>query len=246
MPNSPNNRTTRSNSFSNTQNIALNDIKILIDNSKNEILTAVKGDYDSVRDEVKRFCDTITTLIEKIQRMDDRNKELESKIESLETKIQSMEQQRHFMTEEDMIHEAEDRFRRRKYLIVSGVQEQTTGTVDERREKDEEYIKDIAKEMGIDDFEPEEVFRIGIIRNSKPRLIRFKCSEIKEKYSFLRESRMLRNVPRFQGVYINPDLTAAQRKRDAELRKELKARREAGEKVKIRQGRIVTIEQNFQ
>ena len=56
----------------------------------------------------------------------------------------------------------------------------------------------------------------------------------------------MKNIPKFQGVYVNPDLTAAQRKRDVELRRELRARREAGEKVKISQGRIVTIEQNFQ
>ena len=150
------------------------------------------------------------------------------------------------MTEEDIIHEAEERFKRRKNLIISGAPEQTAGTVEERREKDEEYIEDMAKEMGMERFEPENVSRIGAIRNSKPRLIRFKCSDPREKYTLLRESKKLKNVPKFQGVYVNPDLTAAQRKRDVELRRELRARREAGEKVKISQGRIVTIEQNFQ
>ena len=54
-------------------------------------------------------------------------------------------------------------------------------------------------------------------------------------YSILRESKKLSRSPEFKGVYIKLDQTAAQRKRGAELRKELKTRREMGERVRIRQ-----------
>ena len=107
MPNTPSQRTTRANS--NTQSLSLNDIKTLIDSSKNEILTAVKDcNYDSVKDEVKKFCVTTALLVDKMQKIDDTNKELESKIKKLE-KILNMEHERgHDFSTDDIIYETEE------------------------------------------------------------------------------------------------------------------------------------------
>ena len=140
---------------------------------------------------------------------------------------------------EDTVHEAQERQKRRKYLIVSGLPEPTTESPDERTEKDKETIESIAEELGVDDVDPECVSRIGRMDPSKPRLLRFKCSGMESKMDLLRNSRKLRDCPKFQKVFVNPDLTAMQRKLNASLRAELKARRDAGEKVMIRRGRVV-------
>ena len=110
--------------------------------------------------------------------------------------------------------------------------------------KDIGYAVSLLNEIGIEYSYPEIVSRIGSIRSSKPRLIRVKCSDLNEKGRILRESRNLRNLPDFQGIFINPDQTVVQRKRGAELRRELKSRREAGEDVRIRHGRVVTLDQD--
>ena len=141
--------------------------------------------------------------------------------------------------DEETIREAEERTRRRKYLIVSGAQESGTGTLEERKQHDRELVKDLFREIGVHDFHPEGIHRIGPIQSAKPRLLRFKCSDQEERSECLRKSKLLRNSPKFAGVYVNPDYTKAQRTKNIELRKELKARRNAGEKVVIRHGCII-------
>ena len=92
----------------------------------------------------------------------------------------------------------------------------------------------------MDDLYPEEVSRIGRISDTRPRLLRFKCSSTKEKAEVLRLSKKLRSTQDYYNkVFVNPDLTLLQRKRDKQLRDEVKRRREEGEEVYIRRGRIV-------
>ena len=52
-------------------------------------------------------------------------------------------------------------------------------------------------------------------------------------------SKNLRKSSTYRGVFINPDLTLKQRKKDKELREELKVRREAREDVIIYRNQIV-------
>ena len=62
----------------------------------------------------------------------------------------------------------EERHRRRKYIVVSGVPEHESGSVEERRKMDSETVKDIIEELGIRNFELDEITRVGIIRSSRP------------------------------------------------------------------------------
>lgn len=74
------------------------------------------------------------------------------------------------------------------------------------------------------------------------KLVFVKFKQISTKSEVLRQARRLRTVdnPDLKKVYINPDLTPNQQREDRALRVELKSRRQAGEKVIIRGGRIVT------
>lgn len=74
------------------------------------------------------------------------------------------------------------------------------------------------------------------------KLVFVKFKQISTKSEVLRQARRLRTVdnPDLKKVYINPDLTPIQQREDRALRVELKSRRQAGEKVIIRGGRIVT------
>ena len=54
----------------------------------------------------------------------------------------------------------------------------------------------------------------------------------------LRRSRTLRNVDGYQNIYINKDLTVDEQKKQRLLRAELTRRRNEGEDVSIRNGRV--------
>lgn len=143
-----------------------------------------------------------------------------------------------------MCVESTERWKKREYLIVSGIAEHTSGNVEERKKKDGEAISRLAEEIGVNDLAPKEVSRIGRVDPAKPRLLRFKCEDIDTRRQMLRDSKNLRKSDHFQGIYINPDLTKYQRIRDAELRKEVKKRRGGGENVGIRRGQIVDLTDN--
>ena len=244
MPDTPPGRYTRSNSNpqtlkpSNPQNVSLRDIKSLIEGSTSEILKAVKSDIEGVRNDLKILNQTLSSLVDKVATLDSRTKVLETKVDFLEHETMSRKQTPH-LSSEDMFQEIEERARRRKYLIVSGVQELISGTLDERKRHDTEFIQKLSKEMGVEDFEPEDVRRIGQIGGTRPRLLRFKCGMLEKKRTFLRQAKTLRKSPAFERIYVNPDLTKNQRIKEAELRAELKRRRGAGENVFIRRGCLV-------
>ena len=97
----------------------------------------------------------------------------------------------------------------------------------------------MARFVGIADFKPKEVTRIGRISDSRPRLVRFKCNDMKEKTNLLRLSKKLIGKSLYKNVFVNPDRTPKQRVKYNLLREELRSRRELGEDVMIHRGRVI-------
>ena len=232
MPNTPIQRSTRSGS--NASAISLSDIKELIETSKSEILDAVKQENDKLRKMIK-------SLNQRLTEMECANSFLVEKSRSLEKRCDEYERslERRALSDEDLMREATERHRRRKYLIVSGLQESSEGSVGQRSLEDAEKVKDLVFSLGIENFTPGKVSRIGRISGSRGRLLRFKCPTVDDKLALLRSSKKLRDHTTYNGVFINPDLTITQRKQNREIRIELKRRREAGESVIIRHGRVI-------
>ena len=179
---------------------------------------------------------------------------LTGKLEALEEKFNELKYEHEKLSElenerlEELYDEAYQRFMKRKYLIVSGIPEQTTGSVEEREEADEKAIESMGRAIGVLEIDPVDVRRIGKINQGRPRLLRFKCSNITIRNSLLRSSKDLKKHREYVNTYINPDQTLLQRMRSKELRTELKRRRDAGEDVLIRRGKIILKSdlQNFQ
>ena len=113
--------------------------------------------------------------------------DLKAKVDLLNTQLSTVQKQYNELRtskEEDiemMCREAEERIKRRKYVIVSGVSENHVGSLAERVAVDTNTVKRIAHKLGMVDFEPKEISRVGKMNNSRPRLLRFKCSHIHEK-----------------------------------------------------------------
>jgi hypothetical protein len=234
MPNTPNVSQGRTRSGSNASSVSLNDIKSLIESSKTEILSVVKNESDRLKAMIKSFNSRLDEVERKNNLLESRCKTLEEKC----TKYEKMCQQKE-TSDQELIDEAMERQRRRKYLIITGLPEPKKGGVDERSTEDRLTVKELASTLGVDDLDPEEVARIGRISRDRPRLLRFKCCSVDEKLSLLRAAKDLRKHAAYRGVYINPDSTRLQRVKNKELRDELKRRREAGEEVIIYRGRII-------
>lgn len=193
----------------------------------------MKTEMASLKSFVEHLTDRVNTLENRLAATETRLEKYEKASETKNTWANSE------TSTEDMYYEADLRHRKRKYLILSGVPEETSGNVAERRDADSLTVSKIASAIGIQNFEPKDTTRVGRIDKNRPRLLRFKCGTTTEKFNFLQKSKALSQITEFQKVFINQDLTPCQRKRQKQLRDELKERRRAGEKVTIHKGRVV-------
>ena len=227
-----------------TANFTLKDIKELIESS-NSLIT------NNFKSEMQKFCDMFTPLLNKISDLERQNEELLLRIKRLEEKQDhkrksSATAEPTCIPEEIFLREAEERNRRRDFIIISGLKECNSGSVNDRKLHDKQTFKDMMHSLNIPTFEPLEQARIGKVTSETPRLLRIRCPSYYTKMVLLTAARNLRNTNSNKKVYVNPDLTPMQRAKNKKLRTELKSRRERGEKVMIRGGEIVESEQkNF-
>ena len=179
-------------------------------------------------------------------KLEETNALLTSRCKFMEGKLQQVTLQDATLPE-IICRESEERRKRRKYVVLSGIPEHSSGNIAERNERDTALVGELACELGLVGFAPEQVTRIGRLTSTRPRLLRVKCRSVDAKFSLLRQSKKLRDSTRFREVFINPDLTKAQRADNASLRSELKERKKKGEKVIICNGQIVDVSssQNF-
>jgi hypothetical protein len=226
MPNTP---TYRTRSGSNTQAITYQEMKTLLDNLKTEL-----------KREITKLNDTLDALIKRVDETDDKVRHLEVKCLSLEAKIASAEVEKN--QPEEIIKEVEQRYTKRLNLIISGVPEQVSGAVEERKRKEEEFVHGVCQHIGVEFKNISDSVRLGrqtLTHVNKPRLLRITCSSVEAKFEMLKKAISLRRSDEYKGIYINPDLTAKQQQEARDLRTELKVRRENGEDVIIRRGKIV-------
>ena len=190
-----------------------------------------------------------TPLLNKISDLERQNEELLLRIKRLEEKQDHKRKSSATaepIPEEIFLREAEERNRRRDFIIISRLKESNSGSVNDRKLHDKQTFKDMMHSLNIPTFEPLEQARIGKVTSETPRLLRIRCPSYDTKMALLTAARNLRNTNSYKKVYVNPDLTPMQRAKNKKLRTELKSRRERGEKVTIRGGEIVESEQkNF-
>jgi hypothetical protein len=231
----PPKRGTRSGST--TAALSLNDIKILIDNVRSEIIHTVK-------DEVSALKTSITELQSIVGELQSQNKRLEERCLLVERELSA--HQKNCNTSE-IFEEMEDRARRSKNIIISGIPELSPdSSKDEATKKDLLLSMEVLSTLGCKDNTIVDAQRVGKPGGERPRLLRVKCSSSEQRDNILRRAKDLRKCPNYRDVFINVDRTPFQQKRWKEMLLELKRRRDNAEDVVIFRNRIVPRQrQNF-
>lgn len=201
--------------------------------------------------ELKTISGTLNSLQNKINDVENTLQEVLKTQRTQDAEMKNLKQEVLIMKEnyDNILAEVENRERRKTNLIISGLPETEVGSADERKENDLSIVKSLFSKIdNSKDKIVSAVFRIGKMTSSRPRLLKVVCSDAESKRSLLSKSKDLRNLHQYKNVYINPDLTPLQQAQNKKLREELKARRNLGEDVTIRHGKIVSkiSEQNFQ
>lgn len=201
--------------------------------------------------ELKTISGTLNSLQNKINDVENTLQKVLETQRTQEVEIRNLKQEVLIMKEnyDNILAEVENRERRRTNLIISGLPEKEGGSADERKENDLTIVKSLLSKLDSSkDMTVSAVFRIGKLTSSRPRLLKVVCSDAELKRSILSKSKDLRNLHQYKNIYINPDLTPLQQAQNKKLREELRARRNLGEDVTIRHGKIVRkiSGQNFQ
>ena len=247
--------------------ITLKDLEVLINKSKDETIRTLQKELkaqsrdfqkhvDGLSLTIERLQDSLTSVKSSISEQNTKISHLLQRIEELDAE-KSQLQRRCNKLEGDyldlptaLLEEFEDRTRRRKNILISGVQERNEGSAEERIVADREHVESILQELSEEKgFSADEIarcHRVGRQSTGKARPLRVVLQDEETKRSILSNAKRLRNTASYKNVYVNPDLTFSQRKANQLLREELKRRRNENEDVIIRRNKIVVRRENFQ
>ncbi|XP_031336994.1 uncharacterized protein LOC116166261 [Photinus pyralis] len=152
---------------------------------------------------------------------------------------------------EDILHEIEDRQRRKRNIVVFGADESTLGSTEERESADAGIVKKMLTCLGStpDELDNVKLFRLGKFDGGRPRPRPIKVIFPNEAtaYSILRKSKELKSSQDFGNIYVSSDKTRRQLDHHRSLRKELSERIEKGEtnlKIKYVSGCPIILSEN--
>ena len=218
---------TRLNKTSTPQAPSLSDIKTLIEGIMTEKLSPLEKKMDTVADSLKM-------IVLRMEKIEAKHKEMENRCKRIEE---------HQM---NILSEIEERDRRKTNLVISGIPEKEDGTAENRREWDDGRVEDLFQALtDFDDDDFKKTYRIGRTDAKKPRLLKVICRNDEVKRDVLTRAKDLRSKSGFEGIYVNADQTPLQQRQSKALREEFKRRKDLGEDVILRHGKIVA-RQNFQ
>lgn len=224
-------RTTRANSQA---DLTLDAIQAIIETAKLETMSAFRNEIALLKDELKVHIATLTARVDKIER------DHAKLMEDFETHTASGSDIRR---SEEMCQaittEVEQRLYRRNNIIIRGVLEPMSGSVDERKETDKNVSSKIFEVLGLTNAEIESVKRLGKARTDNKRPLCVRLQNIENRNYILKNAKKLNQDSNFSSCYINPDLTMIERQLDFNLRKERKRLREGGRDVIIYKGKIM-------
>ncbi|RNA43374.1 RNA-directed DNA polymerase from mobile element jockey-like [Brachionus plicatilis] len=105
-------------------------------------------------------------------------------------------------------NEAKERSEREKNIVIFGVETTNDSNADKLKE-DEEKVSAIFEKIGTGDLQRNKVKRLRSQKGSGPLII--ELNSIQDRNEVLKNAKKLRNDATSSGIYINPDMTLAER-----------------------------------
>lgn len=210
----------------------LADLRLLIKESKKEVISVLSADLKSVTQRLDSLSSRFTALEESVAAINKKHESLESEMTAVRSDLCSVTENCCKIAFSEM----DSRMLKMSNIIIRGLPEEH-GTVDERVHSDEEAVKAMLTFLEVEPVSVVGVRRMGKPPKGKPRLLRATLTDPIRRQEVLRKAKHLKNS-HFKEVFLQADLTQTQRDVERNLRKELHDRRENGEDVVIYAGEI--------
>lgn len=212
--------------------LSTDSLRVLLREQKDEIIQSVSHKVDELSLKVSELISKFNHLEDKVTLLCKRQDEQQVEIDNLKMLIGNVPDP------EFLIQEIQQRVDRSNNLIVSGLQEKASGSVEDRTRHDLAEFQHLCEVIDVPEVKVEKCFRIGARRQDENRLLKVSLKERSDRNSILRKAKSLRNCGEFEKVYVTPDRTQSQRLMHKKMRLELKRRRDEGDEVVIYRGRI--------
>ena len=219
-------RRTRKNSLQSSQSDQISELKLLIKESRDDVIRVLKEDMCNLKDKLESLTSRFSDLEASVLSVERNHDNLKSEISVVKTELDSAIVDANKLS----LNEMDNRMSRMNNIVIRGLPEEN-GTITEREVKDKSIVSEVFNVLKVN-TDMFEVRRLGKPNKNRPRLLRVSLSSICTKMEVLRKSKSLKHS-RFQEIFIQPDLTPFQQAIEQSLRKELKERREKGENVVI-------------
>ena len=202
----------------------------------------------SIRDNYNSMQENVSTLSTKVKDQYSQNVDLQEKLNHSKVLAAAVEQgdpvqvraQLNIDSATKIVDEYNDRERRKCNVIVYNAPQSMAKDLSTQKKDDVSFVNVLCEKLAIPLVEIRDVTRLGSKSSSKNGLLRVKCCDLLQRQQLLMNARKLRKFEEFKNVYVNPDLTRAERVAQKELRQELARRKADGEKdIYIHRGLIV-------
>lgn len=202
------------------------EIKSAMMEAVNEIKMELRSEYMGL---LKDMRNEFTSELENVR------EEIRNQRKMFETSMRDMEA--------EFLNDLQESELRKNNVMIFGLKESQTESNTDRKEEDLKQIENLAKEIGVHFFAPpQNCIRLGK-PGTKPRPIKLVGLPSQTRGDLLLSAPRINKINAsfgFNRVFIKPDLTPKQQLNDRLLKNELKSRRNNGENVIFRNGKIVT------
>ncbi|KAJ8031576.1 LINE-1 type transposase domain-containing protein 1 [Holothuria leucospilota] len=190
-------------------------------------------------DQIHWFCKSCNSkaldVMKLVQGLKERNEMLEAKLDEVKGQFEEIALVRGSFAEKireitrEAVQEAKEKELRECNVAISNIKETDHGAAgdpDQEPVTDNGIVKQLIHNvLGASDVEVVSTTRVPKVKNQGEtynRKLVVKLGSVNQKHKVLRIAKRLRDNDDWQGVYISPDLTKQERKKDYELRSELK------------------------
>lgn len=223
----PNKKVSNTSSSSQKKEITIDDIWNVI-TSQESGLTSFNKRLISMEFSINSFKDTVNNLNLEVFKLKDQIANLITEVESLAFKVSKLEHcimhHSNFQAKDlSVVNEVHERLNRSKNILVFNAPDKHDESIDNTAQ----IVNDLFQTMNLQ-FTVSKTKRLGSF-HCKPRPILVELSSWNDVSMVLKAKSSLRNVDRWRGVWIGPDMTTIQRDHINSLRNELLHKLKLGE-----------------